>query len=133
MFFGITCGCRNSTSPGRGTENVQLPDTGKAILSFNEMEHDFGKISEGEKVGFIFTFENKGTSDLVITKASTSCGCTVPKYDTHPIQPGGKGSMEVVFNSSGYNGIQAKTITVHSNASIPVLILKITADVKNSN
>jgi hypothetical protein len=107
-------------------------ETGKAVIVFNALEHDFGAIQEGEKVACIFTFENKGSSELVITRASTSCGCTIPKYDSQPIRPGEKGSLEVVFNSSGYNGIQTKTISVHSNASTPVMVLRIIAEVKNN-
>ena len=108
-------------------------DTGTAVLSFNEYEHDFGKVAEGEKVGYIFTFKNTGTADLVITSATTSCGCTVPKYSTKPISPGESGNLEVIFDTSGRNGVQTKSITVKSNAKIPVMILKITADVIDSN
>ena len=86
-------------------------------------------MAEGEKIAYVFTFENKGSADLVITSATTSCGCTVPKYDTKPITPGGAGNLEVVFDTSGRNGMQTKTITVKSNAATPVVLLKITAEV----
>ncbi len=102
-------------------------------IVFREYEHDFGKVAEGEKVGFIFVFENKGTADLVINSATSSCGCTVPKFDTKPIPPGKTGDLEVVFDTSGRNGIQTKTIAVRSNASKPVVLLKITAEVVNHN
>ncbi len=107
-------------------------DTGNVNIVFGEYEHDFGKVTEGEKVGWVFKFENKGTSNLVITSATTSCGCTVPEYDTKPIAPGGKGNLEVVFDTSGRNGKQTKTITVKSNARTPVVLLKITAEVVES-
>jgi hypothetical protein len=108
-------------------------DTGTVKIVFGEYEHDFGKVSEGEKVGYVFKFENQGTSNLVIASATTSCGCTVPEYDTKPIPPGGKGNLEVVFDTSGRNGKQTKTITVKSNAKTPVVLLKITAEVVESN
>ena len=98
-------------------------------ISFREYEHDFGKVVEGEKVACVFTFHNKGPGNLVIASALTSCGCTVPKYDTKPIPPGEGGSLEVVFDTSGRNGIQSKTISVKSNATTPMVILKITAEV----
>jgi hypothetical protein len=106
---------------------------GTAEISFNVLEHDFGKITEGEKVACVFSFENTGSGDLVIASATTSCGCTVPEFDNKPIPPGGKGTMEVVFDSAGRNGIQTKTITVRSNAAKPVMILKITAEVITNN
>jgi hypothetical protein len=108
-------------------------DTGKAVITFSEYEHLFGEVNEGEKVGCFFTFENTGTSDLVILAATTTCGCTVPEYDRKPVSPGETGKMEVVFDTSGRNGIQSKIITVRSNASNPVVMLKITAEVINNN
>jgi hypothetical protein len=98
-------------------------------IIFKEYEHDFGKVAEGEKIACLFNFENKGTENLVIYSASASCGCTVPKYDSKPVSPGGNGNLEVVFDTSGRNGLQTKTITVKSNASVPVVLLKITAEV----
>ncbi|MFH0841268.1 MAG: DUF1573 domain-containing protein [Bacteroidota bacterium] len=117
----------------KGGEAGTFSDTGKAVIVFREYEHLFGQVREGEKVGCIFTFENKGTSDLVILAATTTCGCTVPEYDRKPVSPGETGKMEVVFDTSGRNGIQSKIITVRSNASTPVAMLKITADVISSN
>ena len=107
-----------------------IPAEGElAEISFNEYEHNFGKITEGEKVAHIFTFENKGPGSLVISSASTSCGCTVTKYDRNPIPAGKGGSLEVVFDSNGRSGIQTKTVSVQSNSKIPVVVLKITAEV----
>lgn len=123
--------CGNATD--RGTAgNVQVSDTGSAQIVFNEYEHHFGKVKEGEKISYTFTFENKGTADLVISSAKTTCGCTVPKFDKKPIHPGKKGNLEVVFDTSGRSGMQTKTITVSSNASKPVILLKITAEVTDT-
>jgi hypothetical protein len=103
--------------------------TGSVRIVFREYEHAFGKVSEGEKISYVFKFENQGTSNLVIASATTSCGCTVPQYDAKPILPGGSGNLEVVFDTSGRNGMQTKTITVKSNAEPRVVLLKITAEV----
>jgi hypothetical protein len=129
-LIAVSCGNRTSKESANSASN--LNDTSKAVISFNEYEHDFGKVAEGEKVGYTFRFENKGNSDLVIFSALTTCGCTVPKYDSKPIPPGGKGSIEVVFDTTERNGMQTKTITVRTNASVPVVILKITTDVLNA-
>jgi hypothetical protein len=125
----ILASCGNSSTSGPGRSESGAAETGNAIISFKEYEHNFGKITEGEKAGYIFTFENKGTSDLVITSTSTTCGCTVPKFSKKPVKPGEAGSIEVVFDTSGRTGIQSKVITVKSNASVPMVLLKITADV----
>ncbi len=125
----LLTGCGNgSGGTGAGAKQGSA-DTGTAEIIFREYEHSFGKVTEGEKIGYVFTFENTGSGALVIANATTSCGCTVPKYDTRPIAPGANGNVEVVFNTSGYNGIQTKTVKIKSNASIPVILLKITAEV----
>jgi Protein of unknown function (DUF1573) len=122
---GCHPGQRKNTAIKSGSQvNGEL-----AEISFMEYEYDFGKITEGEKVAHIFAFENKGPGNLVIESASTSCGCTIPKYDRAPIPSGKGGNLEVVFDSNGRNGIQTKTISVRSNSKMEVVILKITAEV----
>jgi len=129
-ILGYACNNRNTTV-GENLSN-QTVSTDTAIISFREYEHDFGKVTEGEKVACIFAFGNIGKGPLVISSVTTSCGCTVPKYDTKPIARGGSGIVEVVFNSSGYKGRQTKTITVHSNASKPIVLLRISGEVLSS-
>lgn len=133
IFIVALTGCTGKTQKSSSNAMSASSDTGKAVLTFREYEHQFGKVNEGEKIGCIFTFDNKGTSDLVILSATTTCGCTVPDYDRKPVSPGETGKLEVVFDTSGRNGIQSKVITVRSNASNPVVLLKITAEVINSN
>ena len=123
--------CRNDGR--RNTPVFAEGDTGKAKIVFREYEHSFGKVAEGEKVSHVFKFDNMGTADLVIASALTTCGCTVPEYDTKPIPPGKSGNLEVVFDTSGKDGMQTKTITVKSNADKPVVLLKITAEVVEGN
>jgi hypothetical protein len=129
----LLAGCSGNSHQGQKGSDSQAADTGKAEISFTEYEHNFGQVKEGEKVSCIFIFRNTGTGSLVINSATTSCGCTVSKYDTKPIAPGNSGTMEVVFNTEGRNGVQTKTISVNSNAARPVVLLKITAEVLNSN
>jgi hypothetical protein len=132
LFTVITAfSCNNSSSRAKqGSVQVVSKDT--AIISFTEYEHDFGKIAEGEKVACIFTFQNTGKGPLLISSVTTSCGCTVPKYETKPVNPGASGTIEVVFDASGKNGRQTKTISVTSNASKPVVLLRITGEVFNN-
>jgi uncharacterized protein YceK len=104
-------------------------DTGRAVLVFDEYEHHFGKVEEGRKVSWSFKYHNEGTGPLVLNTVLTTCGCTVPKYNTKPSRPGDSGNIEVVFDTTERNGMQSKTITVRSNATKPVILLKITADV----
>ncbi|HLN21700.1 MAG TPA: DUF1573 domain-containing protein [Bacteroidales bacterium] len=123
----VTAGCKNASS-SKGQENVN--SAGTAQIVFKEYEHQFGKVAEGEKISYQFSFNNAGNGDLVLSSVTTSCGCTVPRYSKKPIKPGESGTIEVVFDTSGRNGMQTKTITVNSNASVPVVLLRITAEVE---
>ncbi len=129
----VASGCNSGRGQNSAASASKSNSNGKSVIIFREYQHDFGKVTEGEKVSYTFTFDNKGTDNLIISSATTSCGCTVPKYDTKPISPGASGNLEVVFDTSGRNGMQTKTITVKSNASKPVVLLKITAEVVTSD
>jgi hypothetical protein len=129
---GLLTGSCGRSSSGAG-KNAPSDTTGTAILTFSAPEHDFGKVKAGEKVGCIFSYTNTGDADLVIASASASCGCTVPKYDKKPVPPGGSGTIEVVFDTSGREGIQTKTVVIQSNAENNIVILRIIADVTKDN
>lgn len=117
---------------GRKNSAIIIGPSGDTLMPeihFTEYEHAFGQVKEGERLKYIFHFENRGPGNLVIESATTTCGCTVTRYDKKPILPGKEGSLDVVFDTSGKNGMQTKTISVRSNAKIPVVFLKITAEV----
>ncbi|MDF1560702.1 MAG: DUF1573 domain-containing protein [Bacteroidales bacterium] len=125
----MTSSCGGNSS---GAERYMPSDTtGTAVMTFQSPEHNFGKVGSGEKVGCIFTFRNTGDADLVITSATASCGCTVPKYDRKPVPPEGTGTVEVIFDTSGREGLQTKTIVIQSNAENNLVILRIIAEVEN--
>lgn len=92
------------------------PANGKyPVMAFEKKEHDFGVIAADSKVTYTFNFKNTGESDLLISNAVGSCGCTVPEFPKEPIKPGESGKMKVSFNSSGKTGNQQKTVTVSAN------------------
>jgi len=122
-IFGTSC------NSGARKDNIENITNGKPVITFDQLEYDFGRIIEGEKVACVFRFKNSGDGDLIINSATTSCGCTVPRFEDKPIAPGGEGTMEVVFDSSHRNGLQTKTITVRSNAKVKVVVLRITAEI----
>lgn len=127
LSIAISC---SSESESKNSEISS--ENGTAVISFSKLEHDFGKVTEGEKVACVFKFTNTGDGDLLINSATTSCGCAVPKFDKKPIKPGNSGTLEVVFDSSNYEGKQTKTVTVRSNASSKVMVLRVIAQVENN-
>ncbi|KAA3647406.1 MAG: DUF1573 domain-containing protein [Bacteroidetes bacterium] len=105
------------------TENLPAFD-------FEEEVMDFGEIAQGEKVKRVFRFMNSGKSDLIISDAKGSCGCTVPVWPKNPIAPGEKGEIEVVFDSNGKQGRQHKTITLVANTIPNTKVIAIKGDIK---
>lgn len=110
------------------TEAV-APDQPTTTVSWDKEEHDFGNINEGDKVATKFEFTNTGNEPLIISSAKGSCGCTVPEWPKEPIAPGGKGTIDVEFNSKNKPGRQTKTVTIQANTDPNPIRLKIKAEV----
>ena len=85
-------------------------------IYFKNREFDFGTIDQGEKSEGTFVFKNTGESDLIISNAKASCGCTIPDYPKNvPIKPGEEGEIKVIFDSKGKSNKQNKTVTIFTN------------------
>lgn len=102
-------------------------DTNEPVMKFESLSHDFGTITEGSKVETDFVFKNTGKTDLVITDAKGSCGCTVPEYPKSPVKSGQSGKIKVSFNSAHKSGNQTKTVTLFTNTENKTEILTIKA------
>lgn len=98
-------------------------------ITFEKEMHDFGRLIEGEVVSYSFKFKNTGSSDLLITTVSASCGCTVPKYPRLPVKPGAQDYIVVSFNTKGRKGFQHKKLAVISNTQPNNTIIEIKAQV----
>ena len=100
-----------------------------AIMTFTDTLHDFGRIKEGEIVQYDFNFKNTGKRNLIINDAKGSCGCTIPKYPTEPIQAGAQNVIHVTFDSKGKKGYNEKGVVVITNGKPSVSNLTILAEV----
>lgn len=96
----------------------------KAKIEFKETTIDYGTIEKGANGLRTFEFTNTGDAPLIVSKVSSSCGCTVPKKPKDPIMPGQTGEIEVKYDTNRVMPIR-KTITVLSNAETPTVSLKI--------
>lgn len=130
--------CKDNASSKINSDNVaeaaQRDEAGKQIpvMEFEEMEHDFGTIEQGTAQETVFKFTNTGNAPLIITNATSSCGCTVPNPPKDPIAPGETGELVVKFNGSGQNQV-SKTITVNANTEKGSELLRIKAFVNPKN
>ena len=100
-----------------------------AKIEFKSETVDYGEIERGSDGVRVFEFTNTGNAPLVISKVSSSCGCTIPKKPEAPIQPGETGEIQVKYDTNRVGPIR-KAVTVISNADTPTKILKIKGTVK---
>jgi len=143
LIVGCFVACNSSGDKNEkiSTDLVKNPNTASGVINsgqlpamkFEETEHDFGKLIQGETVSYEFQFTNSGKSDLIIVDVSTSCGCTVPSFPKTPIHSGDKGVIKVTYNSSGKHGFQSKNILVVANTQPNTTLLRIKAQVVSPN
>lgn len=116
-------------NPISASEESEVDMENLPEFEFEEEVLEFGEIVQGEQVKRTFKFKNVGKSNLIISDAKGSCGCTVPVWPKKPIQPGEEGTIEVVFNSNGKQGRQSKTVTLVANTVPNTKVLAIKGDV----
>lgn len=104
-------------------------DRAKTSLKFDKIEHNFGKMKQGDQVECVFKVTNTGNEPLIIEEAHGSCGCTVPDYPKDPIPAGQTRDIKVKFNSAGKKGSQKKTVTLTANTDPIQSVLTIMAEV----
>ena len=119
----IFTACQTSSSQDNSTVTTALTDSSSVAMedapqvTVEKAIHEFGTITQGEKISYAFKFKNTGKTPLIISDAAATCGCTVPEYPTTPIKPGESGVIKVIFDSAGKLGLQDKVITISSNAN----------------
>ena len=123
--------CKEDASKRVKDENLNIAkerDSHKVTklpqLTFKSKEFDFGTIKEGDIANAVFEYQNTGESDLIISNARASCGCTVADYPKNtPIKPGEKGVIKAVFDSKGKRNNQNKSITLSTNSMEPKVVI----------
>lgn len=68
-------------------------------MQFDQRWFELGTVKKGEKRELTYTFTNLGDSPLKID-IITACECTTTDYPTRVFQPGEKGEIKAVFDSS---------------------------------
>ncbi len=135
----VACGGKQTAKDTISTETVEnsqsanaetATDTANApVMTFEKEKYEFGKIIQGEKVSFSFKFTNTGKTDLLISSATASCGCTVPTYSKTPVKPGENGKIDVVFDSDGKKGTVTKHVTVLANTNPNSKVLELSGEI----
>lgn len=102
----------------------------QAEITFNSLTYDYDTILQGTNGICRFTFTNTGNQPLIISRTTTSCGCTAAQHSSKPVMPGRQGHITVTYNTERVGPFR-KTVVVHSNAmSTPNTVLRIKGYVK---
>ena len=86
-----------------------------AKINFESDTIDYGTIENSADGNREFKFTNTGNAPLVISKATGSCGCTVPTWPKEAILPGASSVIKVHYDTAR-TGAFSKSVTLISNA-----------------
>jgi len=107
-----------------GTKTTAVAGTGNALKDtthfttiqwLDSIHRNLGTVVEGDLVEVTFRFKNTGTSPLIITSVTASCGCTIPETPKEPFAPGAEGLIKAKFNSQNRAGTNHKQVYVTAN------------------
>lgn len=85
--------------------NPALVENAQSMLRFEQVEINAGILSEDDKPQvYAFACTNVSNRKIVITKISTTCGCTDAHIDCPVINPGEKAVVSVTYNPFGQPG-----------------------------
>ncbi len=87
-------------------------------LSVDKAEWDFGIIKEVDgEVCHTFRATNITSEPIVISRVTTSCGCTTTEYPTKPIKPQESFDIKVCFDPAGRPEEFSKSINIILNSN----------------
>jgi len=87
----------------------------KPKIVFQSLSADLDTLYRQEDAYFYFVYKNKGISDLKIYNITTSCGCTIPFWNSGSLKRSETDSFRVVYNIEN-KGYFIKEILVYSNS-----------------
>lgn len=100
------------------------------VIRVEHPVHNFGTITQGNKIDHTFIIRNSGDSPLKIVNIRPACGCTAANATVPLVSPGKSSEVKVTFNSANFFGTVTKTIAVETNdPSKPVYTLTLTGTV----
>jgi len=97
------------------SQEKEAKKNGKEIF-FEEMVHNYGDIDQDSDGTYTFIFKNISEKAIVVNRARSTCGCTVPTWSKEPVAPGEKGEVVVKYNTA-LPGNFTKSVYVYSSAA----------------
>jgi hypothetical protein len=107
---------------------VCLPALSQPCLTLEKSTFSLGQIEWKKPASVAYTLTNTGNKPLVLTNITASCGCIAVDWTQSPIEPEGKGTINLTFDAK-LLGYFNKSIGIYSNASPALTYLHITGEV----
>lgn len=95
----------NAQTVSTGTSS-QTPGDISKVITFRELDHDFGTIPYGKPVEYTVDMKNISNDSVTISNVQVGCGCTTPKWKPGPYAPGESFSITLGFNGYTENNFQ---------------------------
>ena len=72
-------------------------------IEIGQETRDMGTVPKGQVIETDFVIRNSGGSDLIISDARPSCGCTVSSFDK-VVKPGAEGKIHTSVDTKSFSG-----------------------------
>ncbi|MBK7936283.1 MAG: DUF1573 domain-containing protein [Lewinellaceae bacterium] len=101
FFFTIALGLLTSCGTSKKTlpAPAAAPAPKQAFVTWDKKKIELGAVKKGDKRSMNYEFTNTSGTDIQIDIVD-ACDCTKVDFPRGMIAPGGKGSLDVVFNSA---------------------------------
>lgn len=139
MWLSVSCLSAQKVFTQQELESVFNPvlvENAQALLRFEPIEINAGVLSEDDKPQvYTFTCTNVSKKRIVVTRISTTCGCTDAHIDHAVMNPGDKAVVSVTYNPFGQPGKLFTKAFVYTDISEkqPVAALSIVGKVTPSS
>lgn len=111
-FSAIAQASRQDGPQGGAQDEKTKPAAPKLMV--DGLEHNFGKVKEGEEVSHTFKIKNEGDAELIIHNVSPACGCTASDFP-RKLAPGEEGKITLAVKTAGMKGRNERAADVFSN------------------
>ena len=95
---------------GSGPPISFLPKDGpQPRIAVDERFYDFGSLGPADVVRREFVVANEGAAPLTISRAYTTCGCTIAEFTSSVIPPGKVAIVTLIFDA-GFHDVRGQTV-----------------------
>ena len=118
IVFGQTAFAQLKILPKEVVDSIANPPLAQNAgnLAFESVrlaaEYESG---DNESRTFEYVFENKGKSELIISRLVSTCSCALAYYDKRVIPSGEKGKISLIYKPEGRIGKNIRRVFVYTD------------------